>query len=81
MLRILIIIALISAVISFISTAIPDSFTGGINSAIIYFLSAIWNLNGLFDVSVFFDCVAIMANFTAGLALFFGFHYILTLAN
>lgn len=70
MLKVLIIIGVILAIFSTMSLLLPDSFTSAIDSSIIYFLSSLWGLNSIIDVSVLMVCLKILVAFYSGLATF-----------
>jgi hypothetical protein len=81
MFRIITITVLVVTVFTIVGILIPDRFIDAIDSAIIYFLSYINNLDGLFNVSTLFTCFLILANFYVGVVTFWTFHWLLKLWN
>ena len=75
MLKTILMLGIIIGVLSVIGVLIPDQITAEINNAVVYFLSAIWNLDILIDVSVVFGCLQVLANFYFGIAVFWVFYW------
>lgn len=68
---------IILSLFTLISILIPDSITSSIDSAFIYFLNFLWNLNLIVNVATIFTCLQILFNFYIGVAIFWIFHWIL----
>ena len=77
MIKTFILIFIVLAVFTGFSILIPDSFTAAIDNSLIYFLSALWGLNSLIEVSVLLTCFQILVGFYTGVAIFWIFHWIL----
>jgi hypothetical protein len=71
MLKVMLKLAILFAIFTAVSIMIPDSITNQIDSAVIYFLSALWGLNAVLPVADLFSCLLIIVNFYAGVGIFF----------
>lgn len=76
LIKVFVTIAVISVILSVIGLAIPQTLTTNINNAIIYFLEQTSALGNLFDVSTFFTCVSLLANYFIDLGLITGLWWI-----
>ena len=81
MFKVIILLIVVLAVFTGFGLLIPDTLSTGIDNAIIYFLTALWNLNGLFDVAVLFDCLRLLTNFYLGVSIFWIFHWVLNVVK
>jgi len=81
MIKRIITIVSVVAIFTILSQIIPDTITGQIDGALIYFLSFLWNLNNILDVSTLISCFQVIINFIFGVCIFWIFHYILILTT
>lgn len=70
MLKTILIILLVLGFFTTISAFIPDSIATSIDNAFIYFLNFLWYLEPIVNVQTIFNCLGILINFFAGLAVF-----------
>lgn len=68
---------IIIAAISLIGILIPDNFVQAIDDAFVYFLSAMYNLQMILNVSTVLICLQILANFYTAVATFFIIHWVM----
>ena len=77
MLKTLTKIFLLIGVLTIMTSLIPDSFDTKIDGAIMYFLSALYALNGIVNVDTIIACIQILIGFYGGVLIFFIFHWVL----
>lgn len=74
MLKTLLRLIIVFGILTIITALVPEPFTSAIDNAFIYFLSTLWALNGIFNVSTFLICLQIFSNFLIGvMALYLTF--------
>jgi len=56
---------------------IPDALTANVDEAIIFFLTSLYNLDTLVNVSTILNCLQILVNFYIGVMLFWLLNWIL----
>lgn len=81
MLKALSTILITVGILSIIGALIPQSFTDNINNAIIYFLTYIWKLNNIFDVSVVLNAIHLFINLIIGMGIFWAFYGLINITN
>ena len=78
MIRIIFTILSVVIVFTVLSILIPDSFNNKIDEAFVYFLSSVYSLGFLFNVSTVMLCFQILINFFLGVAIFYVFKFALS---
>jgi hypothetical protein len=65
------------AVFTAVGFLIPDATTQEIDNSVIYFLSYIYTLNGIFDVKVIMTCLLVLVDFYTSLGIFYLLHWVI----
>lgn len=76
MLKIAISIGIVLGLMTALSVIVPDAFIQEIDDSIVYFLSAIWNLNALIDVSTIMSAILVLIDFYISIGVFWILYWI-----
>jgi hypothetical protein len=77
MFKILVALGIILSVFSVMSILVPDKIVDEIDNSIVYFLTYVWQLNNIINVSAFMGASLLVVDFYISLAVFWVVYWII----